>query len=300
MNSSQSVGHRPAEGERLSKRIMQLRDCSRREAEQYIEAGFVRVDGVVVQEPSRRVTTQAVTVDADASLLNLMSVTLILNKPAGWTDGLEPWPVKKPVARSAAAGKAADSVRSSVRAPKGPQNVRSLLTPEQHSKHDHSGVRFLKSHLAKLDASVPLEYEASGLVAFTQDFRVQRKLMEDMAFIEQELMVDVRGEVLPDALRPIERAMRDERLRLPEFKISVGSANPERSKLRLAVKGSHLGLAVYLCELAGFGNLGAATHPLGTCELGRFGRGDLALFGRGRAFLTLSCRCLRRAHDGRR
>jgi hypothetical protein len=54
MNSSKSVGERPAEGERLSKRIMQLRDCSRREAEQYIEAGFVRVDGVVVQEPQFR------------------------------------------------------------------------------------------------------------------------------------------------------------------------------------------------------------------------------------------------------
>ena len=49
MNLSKSTGDRPSEGERLSKRIMQLRDCSRREAEQYIEAGFVRVDSVVVQ-----------------------------------------------------------------------------------------------------------------------------------------------------------------------------------------------------------------------------------------------------------
>jgi 23S rRNA pseudouridine2604 synthase len=264
MNSSKSVGERPAEGERLSKRIMQLRDCSRREAEQYIEAGFVRVDGAVVQEPQFRVTTQNVALDAHASLLNLMSVTLILNKPAGWTDGLEPLPVQKPVARSVAAGKA----NPPVRAPRGPQNIRSLLTPEQHSKYDHSGVRFLKSHLAKLDASVPLEYEASGLVAFTQDFRVQRKLMEDMAFIEQELIIDVRGEVLPDALRPIERAMRDERLRLPDFKISVGSANPERSKLRLAVKGSHLGLALYLCELAGLEILALRRIRLGRVSLG--------------------------------
>jgi 23S rRNA pseudouridine2604 synthase len=277
MNSSQSVGHRPAEGERLSKRIMQLRDCSRREAEQYIEAGFVRVDGVVVQEPSRRVTTQAVTVDADASLLNLMSVTLILNKPAGWTDGLEPLPMKKP----APVGRAG---APTTRAPKSPQNVRSLLTPEQHSKHDHSGVRFLKSHLAKLDASVPLEYEASGLVAFTQDFRVQRKLMEDMAFIEQELMVDVRGEVLPDALRPIERAMRDERLRLPEFKISVGSANPERSKLRLAVKGSHLGLAVYLCELAGLEILALRRIRLGRVSLGDLEEGTWRYLAEGERF----------------
>ena len=280
MNSSKSVGERPAEGERLSKRIMQLRDCSRREAEQYIEAGFVRVDGVMVQEPQFRVTTQNVAVDAHASLLNLMSVTLILNKPAGWTDGLEPLPVKKPVARSVAAGKP----NAPVRAPRGPQNVRTLLTPEQHSKHDHSGVRFLKSHLAKLDASVPLEYEASGLVAFTQDFRVQRKLMEDMAFIEQELIIDVRGEVLPDALRPIERAMRDERLRLPDFKISVGSANPERSKLRLAVKGSQLGLAPYLCDLAGLEILALRRIRLGRVSLGDLEEGTWRYLAEGERF----------------
>nr|WP_315263083.1 RNA pseudouridine synthase [uncultured Limnohabitans sp.] len=284
MNSSQSLGDRPAEGERLSKRIMQLRDCSRREAEQYIEAGFVRVDGVVVQEPQFRVTTQNVAVDAHASLLNLMSVTLILNKPAGWTDGLEPLLVKNPVARSAPAGKPGASVRPPARTPRGPQNVRTLLTSEQHSKHDHSGVRFLKSHLAKLDASVPLEYEASGLVAFTQDFRVQRKLMEDMAFIEQELIVDVRGEVLPDALRPIERAMRDERLRLPDFKISVGSANPERSKLRLAVKGSQLGLAPYLCELAGLEILALRRIRLGRVSLGDLEEGTWRYLAEGERF----------------
>jgi len=237
-----------------------------------------------VQEPQFRVTTQNVALDAQASLLNLMSVTLILNKPVGWTDGLEPLPAQKQVARSAPAGKPGVSVRPLARAPRGPQNVRILLTAEQHSKHDHSGVRFLKSHLAKLDASVPLEYEASGLVAFTQDFRVQRKLMEDMAFIEQELIVDVRGEVLPDALRPIERAMRDERLRLPDFKISVGSANPERSKLRLAVKGSHLGLALYLCELAGLEILALRRIRLGRVSLGDLEEGTWRYLAEGERF----------------
>jgi 23S rRNA pseudouridine2604 synthase len=286
MNSSQPMRHPPSEGERLSKRIMQLRDCSRREAEQYIEAGFVRVDGVVVQEPQFRVTTQNVAVDAHASLLNLLSVTLILNKPVGWTDGLEPLPPQKPVIRPAA-GRGVPSrapQRAPQQAPKGPQNLRTLLTAEHRSKHDHSGVRFLKSHLAKLDASVPLEYEASGLVAFTQDFRVQRKLMEDMAFIEQELIIDVRGEVAPDALRPIERAMRDERLRLPEFKISVGSANPERSKLRLAVKGAHLGLAVYLCELAGLEILALRRIRLGRVSLGDLEEGAWRYLAEGERF----------------
>ena len=286
MNFSKSAGERPLEGERLSKRIMQLRDCSRREAEQYIEAGFVRVDGVVVQEPQFRVTTQNVAVDAHASLLNLLSVTLILNKPVGWTDGLEPLPIQKPVTRPAVGRGVPPRApqRASQQARKGPQNLRTLLTSEHHSKHDHSGVRFLKSHLAKLDASVPLEYEASGLVAFTQDFRVQRKLMEDMAFIEQELIVDVRGEVASDALRPIERAMRDERLRLPDFKISVGSANPERSKLRLAVKGSQLGLAPYLCELAGLEILALRRIRLGRVSLGDLEEGTWRYLAEGERF----------------
>lgn len=237
-------------GERLSKCIMQMRGCSRREAEQYIEAGFVQIDGALVQEPQFRVTTQKVTVDANASLLSLRSVTLILNKPAGWQ----------------------------------PKNVRALLTADQRSKSDVSGVRFLKAHLNKLDASVPLEYEASGLMVFTQDFRVQRKLIEDMAFIEQELMVDVQGEVSPDALRPIRRAIRDARLHLPEFKISVNSTKPDRSKLRLAVKGSHLGLAVYLCELAGLKILALHRLRLGRVSLGDLEEGTWRYLGEGERF----------------
>lgn len=282
MNFSTSTVERPSEGERLSKRIMQLRNCSRREAEQYIEAGFVRVDGVVVQEPQFRVATQTVTVDAHASLLNLVSVTLILNKPVGWTDGLEPLPADRPTS----AGKSASAGRPATlrRAPTGPNNVRSLLTVAQHSKQDPSGVRLMKSHLAKLDASVPLEYEASGLVAFTQDFRVQRKLMEDMPFMEQELMVDVRGEVLPEALIPIERAMRDERLRLPDFKISVGSSKPERSQLRLAVKGSHLGLAPYVCELAGLQIMAMRRIRLGRVSLGDLEEGTWRYLSEGERF----------------
>ena len=37
-----------SEGVRLSKCVMQLRDCSRTQAEQFIAAGFVRVGGMVL------------------------------------------------------------------------------------------------------------------------------------------------------------------------------------------------------------------------------------------------------------
>ncbi len=237
-----------SDGERLSKRVMQLRACSRREAEQYIEGGWVKVDGVVVEEPQHRVSTQQVSIDPNASLLNLTPVTLILHKPADWLDGREE---DKPTRHKTA-----------------PKNLRSVLTPAHRSTQDRSGVRLLKPHLRDLQFSVPLEQGASGLVVFTQDWRTQRKLMEDMATMEHELMVDVVGEVTPDMLRPIERALKDERQRLPQAKISLSSSSPERSKLRLAVKGSHLGLASYLCELAGLEILALRRLRLGRVNLG--------------------------------
>ena len=78
--------------------------------------------------------------------------------------------------------------------------------------------------------------------------------------------------------------MRDARLRLPEFKISVGSANPERSKLRLAVKGSHLGLAVYLCELVGLQILALKRIRLGRVNLGDLPEGTWRYLAEGERF----------------
>lgn len=261
MNSSTS------DGQRLSKRIMELRNCSRREAEQYIQAGWVRVDGEVVDAPQFRVSRQHVTVDAHASLRNLTAVTLVVNKPAGWTDGLISLP-------SSPASNTFNTLK----------NVRSLLTSTHQSPQDVRETRPLKSHFNKLDASVPLESDASGLVVLTQDFRVQRKLIEDMLVMEHELMIDVHGQVVPEALRPMEQAARDLRLRLPEFKISVSSAKPERSKLRLAVKGSHLGLAAYLCELAGLQILALRRIRLGRVSLGGLEEGTWRYLGQEERF----------------
>ena len=51
---------RPGEPMRLDRRLVQLVGCSRGDAGRYIEGGWVRVDGAVVDEPQHLVTTQAV------------------------------------------------------------------------------------------------------------------------------------------------------------------------------------------------------------------------------------------------
>jgi 23S rRNA pseudouridine2604 synthase len=237
---------------------MQLKNCSRKEAEQYIEGGWVRVDGLVIEEPQHRVSRETVAIDPNASLMELTPVTLLVNKPAGHTDGLEELPPTKPnmqPRKGAPVRKAA------------PPNVRMLLTPQQHWSGDASETRVLKRHLHHLEADVELETGATGLVVFTQDWRTTRKLTEDRSTMEHEFLVEVKGEVEPDALKPIGYALKDERLDLPQVKVSVNSTTPESSRLRFAVKGSHPGLIAFLCEKAGLQILAMKRIRLGRVSL---------------------------------
>lgn len=231
-------------GERLAKRIAQMVPCSRREAEQYIEGGWVRVNGVVVEEPQFRVLHQTITVDPNASLLNLTPVTLVLNKPPGWLDGTDEEDDDDAPERPVAAS----------RVPRGRppvvKNARALLTAANHYAQDATEMPVLKRHFNHQEGYVPLETGASGLLVFTQDWRTERKLNEDIGAMEHELIADVQGEVSPEAMQKIARALKDERNPLPHAKVSVNSSSPERSKLRFAVKGAHPGLVAYLCEKA--------------------------------------------------
>lgn len=244
--------------ERLSKRVMALRQCSRSEAERYIAGGWVRVNGVVVEDPPYRVHDEAVTIDATASLLDRKEATFILHKPEGMEDGTRQIPPG--------------------------EDPRRLLRAGQRGAQDGNGERLLKRHLADLQVPVPLEYAASGLLVFTQDWRVQRKLGEDLAQMEHEFVIDVQGAVSPDALRPIARALKDPARGLPAAKVSVGSSTPARSKLRLAVKGAHLGLAEYLCALVPLRILGLRRIRLGRVGLGELPPGRWRFLGEGERF----------------
>ena len=62
----ESVTSGAAQGTRLARRVAELKACSRREAEQYIEGGWVTVDGEVIDEPQFKVENQKVELDPQA------------------------------------------------------------------------------------------------------------------------------------------------------------------------------------------------------------------------------------------
>ena len=235
-----SVPQAPHPGERLAKRVAEMVPCSRREAEQYIEGGWVRVEGQVVEEPQFKVVNQKVELDKNASLMAVTQVTLLLHKPPGYDDGaddgadLHAAPHAKP------------------RAPKPPpRSARQLLNPATRAAGDSSGINILKRHFTGLTAPVPLEIGAGGLLVFTQDWRVARKLLEDAGVIEHEVIVEIEGEATPDTLQRLNQGLSSDGHPLPRVKVSINSANEGKSKLRFAVKGTHPGLIAYLLERVG-------------------------------------------------
>ncbi|MFC3607297.1 RNA pseudouridine synthase [Stutzerimonas tarimensis] len=150
---------------RLSKCVTQLTGCSRREAELYIEGGWVTVDGAVVDLPQYPVEGQGVELLPGAVAEPLEPATLLLNVPVGY------------------AGEASQ-----------------LIRVDSHWSADVSRQRVLKGHFARLSAALPLQAGAGGLAVFSQDWRALRKLNDDSARIEQEYVAEVRGQISPGGL----------------------------------------------------------------------------------------------------
>jgi len=238
-------------GVRLSKLVAAQVNCSRREAEQIIEGGWVQVNGKVVEEPMARVLDQTVVIDPQANPMALTEVTLLLHKPPGF-EAMAPL------------GAANKHVKP----------AHTLLQAASHWDQDESNERVLKRHLAKLTAGVPLELAASGLVVFTQDWRVLRKLTEDAAQIEHELAVEVQGEVSDEQLHRMNVPSTNVSSTLPPVKVSINSTGESSTRLRFAVKGAHPGLAAYLCERAGLQILSVKRLRIGRVTLAHLPEGQ--------------------------
>ena len=219
---------------RLAKRLAEMVPCSRREAELYIVGGWVSVAGVVVNEPESRVSTEAIVLHPDATLTPVELVTFLVHQPPGM---------------------AADTLPS--------------ISIDNRTVDDASGIRPLKRHFSRHMATLPLQPNASGLVVFTQDWRVMRKLVNDAATIEQEYIVAVEGEIASHGLKQLNHGLSFNGRALPPAKVSWQN----ETRLRFAAKGLQHGQVAHMCKCVGLqvrsikrirlGKVSMAKLPLG-------------------------------------
>lgn len=225
-------------GTRLAKRVAELKNCSRAEAERYIEGGWVSVNGEVVELPQHRVAeTDAVVIAPDARALTLPPVTVLWHKPAGVRCDIEQAPKTE------------------------------WLAAEQRSPEDRNPQRLLLKHWAALRCAAPLDTAAAGLVVFTQEAGVWRRLVDDAITVEHELWVDVAGPVAPAALAALQRQVR----------ASVNRQNETGTRLRVATKGLRKGQLPAWCAAADIRPDALFRARLGRLALGTLSSGQWRL-----------------------
>ena len=209
-----------AEGIRLAKRVAELVPCSRAEAERYIAGAGVTVDGVVVEDPATRVQpSQSVVVLPGASAEEAPPVTILLHKPEGMNAGV--------------------GMRGA--------NALECLSAETLVAGGHGQPRFLKRHLARLTLCTPLETDASGLLVYSQDFRVVRKLLDDGERVEHEYVVDVAGGIREGGLALLNHGLTFNGKPVNPMKVSWQS----EGRLRFAAKGVRPGQLEHMCAAVG-------------------------------------------------
>jgi 23S rRNA pseudouridine2604 synthase len=217
---------------RLSKRVVALAGCSRSQAQQYIEGGFVLVDGEVVDEPQFMVHAHVVTMAPDARLEPIEPATFLLHRGA---------------------------------------DVAAMpLDPARRSASDATGIRPLRRHFLRLEEFMPLEPGASGLVVPTQDGRLLRRMRDEGDRLEQEIVVEVAGDIAPYGLQRLAHGLEFEGRAVPPAKVSWQS----ETKLRFAVKGPRPGQLASLCAQVGLQVVAMKRLRIGRVSLGPMEAGE--------------------------
>jgi 23S rRNA pseudouridine2604 synthase len=149
---------------RLNKRMAELGLCSRREADDWIARGWVRVDGqpAVMGQP---VSVNArIDVAREAEQQQRQQVTILINKPVGYVSG---------------------------QAEDGHEPAVALVQPQNRWRECNSRMRWGHEQLRGLAPAGRLDIDSIGLLVLTQDGRVARQLIGEDSEIEKEYLVRV-------------------------------------------------------------------------------------------------------------
>jgi 23S rRNA pseudouridine2604 synthase len=227
---------------RLSKRMSELGLCSRREADEWITRGWVRVDGVVVSELGSKVLPhQRVTVERQAEAEQARRVTILLNKPIGYVSG-----------------QAEDGYLPAV----------VLVKPENRWSEDRSAQQFHGSQLKSLVPAGRLDIDSIGLLVLTQDGRIAKQLVGEDAAIDKEYLVRVEYTMpgkLPEAqMQRLRHGLTLDGKKLLPAKVSWQNEDQLRFVLREGKKRQ----IRRMCEAVGLKVLGLKRVRIGRVMLG--------------------------------
>ena len=237
---------------RLNKRMADLGLCSRREADDWIARGWVKVNGVVATMGQQVGPEARIEVDAKARGQQREQVTILLHKPMGYVSG---------------------------QAEDGYEPAKVLVQPRTRWKGDVSPRRFSPQQLHSLVPAGRLDIDSTGLLVLTQDGRIARQLIGEDSLIEKEYLVRVSfGAVTANvqaAFPPAQLARLRHGLSLdgqPLKPARVEWQNPEQ--LRFVLNEGKKRQIRRMCEAVGLKVVGLKRVRIGRVTLGQLPLGQ--------------------------
>ncbi|MBF5010750.1 pseudouridine synthase [Burkholderia pseudomultivorans] len=238
---------------RLSKRMSELGLCSRREADEWIEKGWVLVDGERIDTLGTKVRAdQHIEIDERAQAAQAAQVTILLHKPVGYVSG---------------------------QAEDGYEPAAVLITRDNHWSGDRSPLRFSPQHLRTLAPAGRLDIDSTGLLVLTQNGRIAKQLIGEQSDVDKEYLVRVKfGERLTDidqhfpaeSLAKLRHGLELDGVALKPAMVSWQNGE----QLRFVLREGRKRQIRRMCELVGLEVIGLKRVRMGRVMLGALPQGQ--------------------------
>jgi 23S rRNA pseudouridine2604 synthase len=249
--------------ERISKLLASRGLASRREADEWIAAGWVRVDGQMAVLGQRVAPDAVIEIDARAAREQARQVTVLLHKPVGYVSG---------------------------QPEDGHPSAAELYTPGNRWSEDRSWQSWHPGQLRGLAPAGRLDIDSTGLLVLTQDGRIARALIGAHSPIEKEYLVRVAyGD--PARGRPAQQFPESDLARLRHgLELDGQALRPAKvswqneDQLRFVLREGRKRQIRRMCELVGLRVLGLKRVRIGSVPLGRLPAGQWRYLGEGERF----------------
>ncbi len=227
---------------RVSKIMADRGMCSRREADAWIEKGWVKVDDVVIGVGHKADPSCQIELAPGARQERAELVTILLNKPVGYVSG-QPEPAYEPAVR--------------------------LITKSNHFV-SRGEPELQPMHFEGLAPAGRLDIDSKGLLVFTQDGRVARDLIGESTSIEKEYLVRVEGEMKANGLKLLRHGLSLDGYKLMEAQVEWQNEDQLRFVLREGKKRQ----IRRMCEQVGLTVVGLKRVRIGRVLLGNLPEGQ--------------------------
>lgn len=229
---------------RLSKVMAERGLCSRREADEWIVNGWVKVDGVIIDKLGTRIKPDAeIVISGYATEHQAENVTIILHKPVGYVSG-----------------QAEDGYQPAIVLVH-PDNQ----WPDDPELHKKNPKQFHRGMLRNLAPAGRLDIDSTGMLVLTQDGRIARHLIGEDSSVEKEYLVRVQGELSDADLKRLNFGLSLDGVKLKPAKVSWQNEDQLRFVLREGKKRQ----IRRMCEMVGLHVIGLKRIRIGSVTLGK-------------------------------